>query len=162
MSDEQPVSSPDERVPSAISPEVEEKPRRKPRKPSEPKPQGLPTTEAGEKVADGLRRKLVEMVDAAALTEANRRRATAIDATDYEAGFDRIAGPAKLVTTVAIVADAAGAIGTGLTGYYINILDPIFRLRLSRPMTAVTRWWSRSSKKGFRRSIGSLKRKRAD
>jgi hypothetical protein len=121
MSDEQPVSSPDEQVPSAISPKVEEKPRRKPRKPSEPKSQGLPTTEAGEKVADGLRRKLVEMVDAAALTEANRRRATAIDATDYEAGFDRIAGPAKPVTTVAIVADATGAIGTGSIGYSINI-----------------------------------------
>jgi hypothetical protein len=95
-------------------------PRRQ-RKPVEPKTQELPTTEASEKVADRLRRKLIEMVNAAALTEANRRRATAIDATDYEAGFDLIAGPRKRENAVAIVADVVGAIGTGLIGYAINV-----------------------------------------
>ena len=84
-----------------------EKPRPRNRRPAALKPQGLPTTEAGEKVADQLQRKLIEMIDAAALTEANRRRATAIDATDCEAGFDRIAGPKKQETVIAIVADVA-------------------------------------------------------
>ncbi len=61
------------------------------------------------------------MVNAAALTQENRRRATAIDAADHEAGFDLIAGPAKRENAVAIVADVAGAIGTGLIGYAISV-----------------------------------------
>lgn len=92
-----------------------------PRKSPEPRVQGLPTTEAGEKVADQVQRKLIEMVNAAALTQENRRRATAIDAADHEAGFDLIAGPAKRENAVAIVADVAGAIGTGLIGYAISV-----------------------------------------
>lgn len=112
-----------ESLPTPVAPEVEEKPKRRTsRKPVEPKPNTtLPTTEAGEKAADQVQRKLIEMVNAAALTEANRRRATAIDATDYEAGFDLIAGPSKRENAVAIVADVAGAIGTGLIGYAINV-----------------------------------------
>ena len=61
------------------------------------------------------------MVNAVALTEANRRRATAIDSTDYEKAFDLIAGPAKRENAVAIVADVATAAGTGLMGYAINV-----------------------------------------
>jgi hypothetical protein len=100
----------------------EEKTKGKPpRRHAEPKPQALPTTEAGEKAVNQLQRKLIEMVNAAALTEANRRRATAIDATDCEAGFDRIAGPAKRERVVTIVADVATSAGTGLMGYAINV-----------------------------------------
>ena len=90
-------------------------------KSAELKTQGVPTTEVGEKVADQVRRKLTEMVNAAALTEANRRRATAIGTTDYEAAFDLITGPVKREKTLAIVADGAGAVGTGLIGYAISI-----------------------------------------
>jgi hypothetical protein len=121
MSDEQEGSTSDWQRSPPISPEGEKKPKRKPRRPAELKPSGLPSTQAGKRVADQLRRKLIEMVDAAALTEANRRRATALDATDYEAGFDRIAGPARRENIVVIVADLAGAVGTGLLGYAINV-----------------------------------------
>lgn len=116
MGDEPEVSPSGNEVSPLVPSGVEEKPKRR-----SPKPQGLPTTEAGEKVADQLKRKLVEMVDAAALTEANRRRATAIDTTDCEAGFDRIAGPKKQETAIAIIADVANTIGSGLIGYSINI-----------------------------------------
>ena len=114
-------STPGSHVPLSGPSQIEERSKRKPRKPVESKAPSPPTTEAGKKVVDQVRRKLVEMVNAAALTEADRRRATAIDATDYEAAFDRIAGPAKREHAVAIVADVAGAIGTGLIGYAINV-----------------------------------------
>ena len=81
----------------------------------------LPTTEAGEKVADQMRRKLIEMVDSIALVEANRRRGSTIDVPDYEAAFDQIANPSRRQKAVVVVADAAGAIGAALIGYSINI-----------------------------------------
>jgi hypothetical protein len=59
------------------------------------KSESLPTTEAGVKLAEKLRQQLIEMVDAAAMTEAKRRRASAIDTTDCVAAFDRIVGPKK-------------------------------------------------------------------
>ena len=97
----------------------EDKPRRRNRRAAEPKT--LPTTEAGERTADQVRRKIVAMVDAAALTVANQRRATAIDAPDYEAGFDRIANPPRREQIVGILADVANAAGAGLIGYAINV-----------------------------------------
>ena len=111
-----------EALPVPIAPEGEEKPKRKFGKRAAPKPSTtLPTTEAGEKVADQLQRKLIDMLNATALTEANRRRATAIDTTDYEAGFGLIAGPPKKNKVVAIVADVIGAIGAALIGYATSV-----------------------------------------
>ncbi len=127
MSDEQEGPSSDRQRSRAISNEGEKKAKRKPRRPAELKSPGLPCTQAGDKVADHFRQKLIEMVDAAALTEANRRRATALDATDYEAGFDRIAGPSRRENVVIIVADSAGAVGTGLIGYAINVYTGLRR-----------------------------------
>jgi hypothetical protein len=121
MGDEPGAPPPPPVAPPQVEQTVDEKPLQKPRKPAASRSQGLPTTEAGEKVAARLQRKLNEMVDAAALAEANRRRATAIDATDCEAGFDRIVGPKKQEAAIVIVADIASAIGSGLIGYAINI-----------------------------------------
>jgi hypothetical protein len=121
MGDEQGVSLSSDQESPAIPPIGEEKPKRKARKGLALKPQELPTTEAGARVADQLRQKLIEMVNDAALTEANRRRATALDSIDHETGFDIIAGPPRRRITVAIVADMAGAVGSGLIGYAINV-----------------------------------------
>ncbi len=109
----------DESEPTHSAPEEGERPGRRGKKPTESKT--LPTTEAGDKVADQLRRKVIEMVDASALTEASRRRATAIDTTDYERGFDRIVSPSHRQNITVIVADVASAIGAGLIGYAINV-----------------------------------------
>ena len=81
----------------------------------------LPTTVAGEKTADQVRRKIVAIIDAAALLAASRRRATAIDTPDYESGFDQIAHPPRREKVVALLADIANAVGAGLIGYAINI-----------------------------------------
>ena len=110
-----------ELAPPLVTPPATEDKKARQRPKKAPEPRTLPTTEAGEKVADQVRGKLIEMINAAALTEANRRRATAIDSTDFEKGFDLIAGPAKRQHAVAIVADVAQAIGTGLIGYAINV-----------------------------------------
>ena len=119
MGTEADIPAPESQEPPQASATTEpgEKPRRRSRKTA----QALPGTEMGERVADQVQRKLIEMVNAVALTEANRRRATAIDATDYEKAFDLIAGPAKRENAVAIVADVATAAGTGLIGYAINV-----------------------------------------
>jgi len=119
MADEAYPPAPDLPEPTPTLPANNEKPKRRSRRSSEPKT--LPTTEAGEKTADQVRRKIVEMVDAAALTVANQRRATAIDAPDYEAGFDRIANPPRREKITAVLADIANAVGAGLIGYAINI-----------------------------------------
>src|SRR4051812_19235448 len=94
----------EEPLPASVSPQVEGRPKRRTRKPVNPKlNKTLPTTETGQKVADQVGQKLLDMVNAAALTEANRRRATTIDATDYEDGFDRIVRPSKRENAVAII-----------------------------------------------------------
>jgi len=100
-----------------------DKPKRKPRMPTGPNAglEVFPTTKAGGKVSDHLQEKLIDMLFAGARIEANRRRGTAIDSTDYEAAFSRIVAPSRRNTVVGVVADVAGFAGSCLIGFAINI-----------------------------------------
>lgn len=81
----------------------------------------IETTGQAEKVAKDLRNKLVEMIDAAALLRANRRRATAIDRVDFESAFDDMVNPAPRPKRFALIGDVCGIFGAGFIGYSINI-----------------------------------------
>ncbi len=101
------------RAQPAGSPDMTHRPR------SEPK--ALPTTKKGREVARALRKRLTEMLDAAAQVNANRRRATAIDTTDFEAAFDDAVNPFPRPRRLDLVADLCAAVGAGFVGYSINI-----------------------------------------
>jgi hypothetical protein len=87
---------------------------------AEPK-EPIATTELAEEFAEGLRVELVDMIDAAALMRAKRRRATGIDRVDYEVAFDDIVNPVPRPKRVALLGDVCGIIGAGFVGYSINI-----------------------------------------
>ncbi len=83
--------------------------------------QVITATGQAAQVAKELRAKLVAMLDAAALMRADRRRATAIDRVDFEAGFDDVVNPSPRVRRLALVGDVSGIFGAGFIGYSINI-----------------------------------------
>ncbi len=85
-------------------------------------PASLERTGKGEVVREGLRKKLAEMLDSTALTRANRRRATAIDTTDFEAAFDDLVNPDPRPKWLDVLADVATLFGGGFLGYAINIM----------------------------------------
>ena len=95
--------------------------------PSRPtgKPIGLkaiPATVKGDEVANRLSLKLEGMLGTTALIRANRRRATAIDTTDYEAAFDDLVNPNPRPKWLDVLADIATLFGGGFLGYAINVM----------------------------------------
>ncbi len=89
------------------------------------KPTGLkaiPATAKGDEVEVRLGRKLTSMLATMALIRANRRRATAIDTTDFEAAFDDLINPDPRPKWLDVLADVATLLGGGFLGYAINVM----------------------------------------
>jgi hypothetical protein len=82
----------------------------------------IPTaTEKADQAAEELRNKLIGMLDLAAIQRADRRRATATDQVDFEAGFDDVVNPISRLSRLALIGDVCGIFGAGFIGYSINI-----------------------------------------
>jgi hypothetical protein len=81
----------------------------------------IETTGQAERVAKELRVKLGDMVDAAALMRANRRRATALDRVDYEAAFDDVVNPIPRPRRLVLIGDVCLTCGGAFIGYATNI-----------------------------------------
>lgn len=82
----------------------------------EPVP-NLPLAGAAGPAAENLKSKLSDMLAAGALVRAHKRRASALDVTDYEAAYDDLVNPRPRPIWVEILTD----IGVGLGGIIAGI-----------------------------------------
>jgi hypothetical protein len=82
----------------------------------------LPYTEAGQTASEGLRKKLFAMLSSAALMRGNRRRASALDVTDFEAAFDDLVNPPARPLWLDVAAQIGMVIGGGFIGFGTSVL----------------------------------------
>ena len=81
----------------------------------------LDLTDQGKARAEQLRGQLARCLDAMAKTRGLRRRASALDVTDFEAAHDDLVNPAPRPRELDIIADVLGYVGAAFLGYAINI-----------------------------------------
>ena len=108
----------DSRPSSPETPKETVRPKRKAPQPRLSKT--LITTAKAGLFALKLKQELAYLLDAAALTEANRRRRTEIDIPDYQDGFDLLVNPSRNRVSISIAADLVGATGTLFIGFAIS------------------------------------------
>lgn len=82
----------------------------------------LSLTPKAEAAQEDLRKKLFNMLSAEALVRGHKRRASALDVTDYEAAFDDLLNPPTHPRWMDCAADIGLLLGGGFIGAGTNIL----------------------------------------
>jgi hypothetical protein len=82
----------------------------------------LPLTRAAESASERFRKDLFSMLASAADARGKQRRATELDATDFEAAFDKLVNPRSHPVWIDVVADAGLLLAGLFCGIGSNVL----------------------------------------